>query len=101
MEEIFLWEVFSKEHNIRFDGSGAERAGGDVVIHYSSLENTQKKTLQIHGTQILRNLVVESTYFSLFSRIWSVAQVAGSCGKTTVGLHEFVIRDATHCGEEL
>lgn len=38
-------------------------------------------------------------YLSLLSRVRSVAQVTGSCSKTTVSLHKFVIWNATHCEE--
>lgn len=39
------------------------------------------------------------TYLRLLSRVRSVAQVTGSCGKTTVSFHKFVIGNATHCEE--
>lgn len=39
-------------------------------------------------------------YLCLLSRVRSVAQVTGSCGETTVSLHKFFIRDATHCEED-
>lgn len=41
MEEILLREVLSKKHHVWFDGGGAERARGDVVVHYGSLWDRQ------------------------------------------------------------
>lgn len=38
-------------------------------------------------------------YLGLLSRVRSIAQVTGSCGKTTMSFHKFVIWDATHCEE--
>lgn len=97
MLEVFFRQIFSKEHNIRFDGPGAECADGNTAVHYSLLRGKHKSRLcTVHGMMQTQNCPFLSVYLGFLCRIRSIAEVTGSGGKTPMSFHKFVIRDTAN-----